>query len=263
MRGLTRPNKEADLESRKYSALLVCDIDNTLTGSRSGLKDLQAWLDENPETAFAIATGRTLAGTINVIREWNIPVPKILITAVGTEIYYSDGKSFDYLQRDEGWEDRWRRDWKPSRVMAVLAPFPGLTLQPATEQRRGKLSYILKDDTLVDDVRQVLRERGLDMEVVYSHGEFLDVLPEKASKGHAVEHVARKLGIAIDHVIAAGDSGNDFCMLKAVGQPIVVGNHSAELEPAKLPGEAYFAKSPYAEGIVEGLEQVVENLQDS
>lgn len=249
------------MTSQAYTSLLVCDIDNTLTGSHSGLKDLKAWLDANPETAFAIATGRTLPGTVEVIREWDIPVPTILITAVGTEIYYSDGRSLANLTRDDAWEESWAQDWQPSDVMAALAPFPGLELQPATEQREGKLSYFLKNESLVADIEKALGARGLDAEVVYSHGEFLDVLPEKASKGHAVEYVAGRLGVPMDRVAAAGDSGNDLCMLALAGQPIVVGNHAPELEAQALPAQAYFAEKPHAEGIVEGLKRAQNELR--
>jgi sucrose-phosphate synthase len=249
------------LTSQTYTSLLVCDIDNTLTGSHSGLKDLKAWLDANPETAFAIATGRTLLGTVEVIKKWDIPVPTILITAVGTEIYYSDGKNLANLTRDEAWEESWAKDWQSSDILTALAPFPRLGLQPATEQREGKLSYFLRDESLVAEIEKALAGRDLGAEVVYSHGEFLDVLPEKASKGHAVEYVAGKLGVPMDRVAAAGDSGNDLCMLLLAGRPIVVGNHSDELDPETLPRQAYFAEKPHAEGIVEGLKHAQDEAQ--
>lgn len=241
------------MNSQTHSMLLVCDIDNTLTGSRSGLADLKAWLGENDHAAFAIATGRALPGTLEVIGEWNIPVPRILITAVGAEIYYSNGKTLDALRKDHEWEQHWDADWKPSEVMTALSSFPWLELQSATEQRPGKLSFFLENADRLDQVRQVLSDRGLDAQVIYSHGEFLDVLPNRASKGLAVEYVADQLNIPLEQVIAAGDSGNDFSMLEVAGLAIVVANHSDELDDKSAPSNAYFAENSYAEGVVEGL----------
>lgn len=105
-----------------------------------------------------------------------------------------------------------------------------------------------------------LRGAGLPAEVVASHARFLDVLPRGVSKGHAIAHVAKRLGIPMTHVWAAGDSGNDLHMLNMVGRPIVVGNCSDGLATRVTHPAAYFARQHHAGGVLEGLERSVRGV---
>ena len=91
------------------------------------------------------------------------------------------------------------------------------------------------------------------MRVVYSHGRLLDILPERAGKGAAMVWAARRLGISRDRVFAAGDSGNDLDMLAACRNPILVANHSDELESLRRLPVVYLAHRPHAGGVVEGM----------
>lgn len=46
---------------------------------------------------------------------------------------------------------------------------------------------------------------------------FVDVLPERAGKGAAMEWVRARLGFDPDHTVACGDGPNDMLMLQQVG----------------------------------------------
>jgi sucrose-phosphate synthase len=96
--------------------------------------------------------------------------------------------------------------------------------------------------------------------VIYSHGEFLDILPWRASKGHALHHVAKRFGIPLEQTIAAGDSGNDLEMLRMAAHAIIVSNNSGELERLRGTRHAFFANRPYAGGILEGIARYSKKL---
>ena len=91
--------------------------------------------------------------------------------------------------------------------------------QEAEGQRSHKISYYLenKDDRL-HQIKQALDEQKLRCQVIYSHGQFLDILPRRASKGKAVDYLQYKYEFLPRHVMVAGDSGNDADMLAGQDQ---------------------------------------------
>ncbi len=177
-------------------------------------------------------------------------MPDVLITSVGTEIHY--GKK---CVPDLGWAAHIRYMWRKDALAEVLSQFKGLSLQAPENQREFKLSYIATPDKMpaLSDIQDALRQASLHAQLIYSHDEFLDVLPVRASKGHAVRYLAYKWDLPLNQFIVAGDSGNDIEMLVGDTRAIVVGNHSAELEHLKNTESIYFAKAHYAAGILEGL----------
>lgn len=229
---------------------LISDIDNTLLGDRRGLSELLEWLTGKPEVGFGVATGRTVESAVKVLRQWGVRVPDVLITAVGSEIYYGPDVS-----RDEGWSHYIRHLWRRDDLAEALSRMPGLKLQKRSEQREFKLSY-LADPTrmppLAELERQV-RERRLHANLIFSHGEFLDVLPLRASKGHAIRYLAYKFGLALERFLVAGDSGNDVEMMVGDTLGVIVSNYSPELEHLREAHRVFFAPAPHARGIVEGI----------
>jgi sucrose-phosphate synthase len=204
--------------------------------------------------AFGVATGRVLQCTKEVLAEWEIPLPDVLITAVGSEIYYGRGLPVE----DLGWRHRIDNAWDPNGVRECLRNIPGLRLQPKKNQREFKLSYFVDPDAWPGSgrLRSQLSGDGLRASIVYSHQKFLDVLPNRASKGQAVRYVAERWGFAPDRVLVAGDSGNDATMIKGVGRGVVVGNYSSELRSLRRREDIYFAKAEHARGVLEGVEHL-------
>jgi len=250
-RDTTRPVPAVKSRLPTVDRLLVCDIDDTLLGDREGLAELLECLGEDgSHVAFAVATGRRLRSAVEVLEEWSVPPPEVFITAVGSEIHYGAD-----LTADEDWARRLDYRWKADGVREALADIPGLRPQPKSEQRRYKVSYFVDEGRTPDlgDIRHRLRARGLQANVVYSHGVNLDLLPIRASKGLAVRHLADRWGIPIERVLVAGDSGNDEEMLKGKTLGVVVGNYSSELESLKGMRRVYFAEAPYARGVLEGI----------
>jgi sucrose-phosphate synthase len=232
--------------------LLICDIDNTLIGDRAASETFARWLKAHrSRVAFGIATGRTLKSALGVLSRWAIPAPDVLITSVGSEIHYGRGRSVEDIE----WRRRIDLDWDRSTLMEVLDSTPGIRLQPKQHQRPFKLSYFVDEDVWpgVTEIRRRVRDSDARATVIYSHGEFLDLLPARASKGLAVKHLAERWGFLDDQVLVAGDSGNDALMLKTAKRGIVVGNHSPELKRLRGREGVYFAEAEHALGILEGI----------
>ena len=117
-----------------------------------------------------------------------------------------------------------------------------------------KPAYYLeeKEDRLAR-VQEQLQKNELHCQVIYSHGQFLDILPINASKGRAIDYLRYKFDFSHPHVMVAGDSGNDEDMISGHARGLVVGNHSEELETLRGKQNIYFSPETYAAGIIDGL----------
>jgi len=248
---LTMPTAQSPLPQIEH--VLISDIDNTLVGDREALDELLSWLHRHARhIAFGLATGRTLESTLKVLREWRIPIPNVLITAVGSEIYYGPGPG---LYADTGWAKHIRYRWRRDALAEALRGVPGLKLQPRPNQREFKLSYNVNAAQLppLEELQRHLHQHDLHAQLVYSHEAFLDVLPVRASKGHAIRYLSYKWGLSLNQFLVAGDSGNDTEMLLGDTLGVVVSNHSPELEILRGREKVYFAQRSHARGILDGI----------
>ncbi|EEG77294.1 HAD-IIB family hydrolase [Dethiobacter alkaliphilus] len=232
--------------------ILVSDIDNTLIGDEAGLEKLLARLKTaEVSVGFGIATGRRIESTLEVLEEWGVPVPDILITSVGSEIRYGPN-----LIEDKGWAKHINFRWKRAAIEEAMSTIPGLKLQSDVVQRRFKISYYYDPEKApgIREIKRHLRKLDLHAKVIYSHGKYLDILPIRASKGLAIRYLSIKWGLPLEWFLVAGDSGNDEEMLTGNTLGVVVANHSEELEKLKGRSRVYFAKGEYANGILEGID---------
>ena len=231
--------------------VLISDIDGTLVGDREALTKLKMLLHEHEGYAgFGVATGRTIKMTLDVLNEWDVPIPDILITSVGTEIYYGPNIAYDM-----GWHQLIDYRWEPQRLRELMRKEKGATLQESYKQRTFKVSYDVRDSFVgVKKLQARLRGEGLHANIIFSHGKYLDFLPLRASKGFAVRYFADKWGIPLERILVAGDSGNDLDMMVGRTMGVVVGNHEAELEKLRHLDRVYFAQGEQANGIIEAIE---------
>lgn len=228
--------------------LVICDIDNTLTGCAAAAARFAAW-SRRRRVGFIVATGRSLEEAQAVLAHWQLPEPDAFITSVGTMIHrrISDGG----LERWSAFETQLDEDWDRSGVAGIVDRL-GLVPQDATNQGSHKLSYF---GTATDafKARRAIAAAGLVARVVHSHERYLDILAPNAGKGAAVKAYASDRGLTLADCIAAGDSGNDADMLEVCGIAIVVGNASNELAGlTKRPG-LIRAQAHHADGVLEGL----------
>ena len=230
--------------------LVICDVDNTLLGDDDALHQLLQRIDISPNLGFGVATGRHIDSAVKALNEAGVAIPDLMVTSVGTEIHY--GKQ---LQADSNWSRHIDYRWERDRLLQTLQGIPGLKLQPREDQRRHKISYFIDPDKSppIRDIVRHLRKYGLSANLIYSHQAYLDVLPIRASKGQAVRYIGAKWGIPPDHMLVAGDSGNDIEMLRGDTLGVVVGNHSPELRHLRGEPRIYFAEAHHAWGVMEGL----------
>lgn len=55
-------------------------------------------------------------------------------------------------------------------------------------------------------------------------------MPKTVSKGNAIKHLAKKLGLDMSQTMAIGDAENDRAMLEVVANPVVMENGVPELK---------------------------------
>jgi len=229
--------------------LLATDVDNTLTGDRAGYLSLAGLLSMRRDVTIAYVTGRDKIQMFEIMVAECLGEPNYVLCNVGTEIYEGP----DY-RRDDAWTRHIDRQWDRLEVHQALATIPHLFQQ--SRQFEFKQSYHLfrKADVVIPEIHKRLDDIGIPHKVVYSSGSDLDIIPNRAGKGEAVDYVRKRLRIRPRNVLAAGDSGNDIELLSAGFLAVVVGNHKPELNADALPKDVYWAREHYAAGIIEGIE---------
>jgi sucrose-phosphate synthase len=239
--------------SRMYhDRTIISDLDQNLLGDPESLADFISVIRENRKcTTFAIATGRRLDDALRILKRFGIPQPDLLITSLGTEIYYAPR-----LTADAGWSRHIDYLWNPRAVRRVLDELPGLKRQPASEQSRFKISYYIDPAKApaIDEINSLLHQNDQTVNVFYSFGQFLDIVPIRASKGFALRWFTDQWDIPLDHVLAAGGSGADEDMMRGNTLAVVVANrHHEELSELADVERIYYAQQPFAAGILEAI----------
>ena len=232
--------------------IFITEIDQTMIGDSEALRKLIPILENfGANVGFGISTGRSKELTISILNEWNIPFPDFMITSVGTEIYY--GKT---LVPDAEWEKHISYKWMPDEIREAMKDFSGLWMQPPDAQQQYKISYYLDPNEAPSprQIRQSLRKKGINVNLVYSHKKFLDIIPMRASKGKAVQFLSDKWGFPITRILVVGCSGTDEDMLRSDALGVVVGNHAKELNKLRGKHQIYFSKGLYAWGIMEAFD---------
>ncbi len=250
--GTGRPVSAIGKRLAKLKYFLITDVDNTLIGGDDDdLNMLTELLEHNHEhVGFAISTGRTVDSAVSFLEKYEVPTPDIIISSVGTEIYYGEGRHYD-----QGWNTHISSKWNRDKVKSILDSVEFLSYQEGETQRPFKISYYMepgKDRLAV--IHSLLAARKCSYNLIYSHQQFLDILPFRASKGKALRYLSYKWEIPLENMLVCGDSGNDEEMLRGEPRGVIVGNYSSELEKLRGLKNIYFAKREFAGGIVEGLQ---------
>jgi sucrose-phosphate synthase len=232
---------------------LFTDLDQNLVGNPGALRSFSEVMRRNRKcVTFGIATGRRIDSALAIIKKYRIPTPDVLISSLGTRIHY--GQS---LTEDNQWADHIDHHWNPQRVRRVLGELSGIHRQPKHDQSRFKLSYYYDAQVApsYDEIVTLLRQNDLTANVFISFGQFLDIIPSRASKGQALRYVAQRLDIPLNQILVAGGSGADEDMMRGNTLAVVVGNrHHEELSGLTDQESIYFASQPYAMGILEAID---------
>jgi sucrose-phosphate synthase len=233
---------------------IFSDLDQSLIGNAEGLQRFIEVIQQNRRRAtFGIVTGRRLDSALAIMRTNSIPIPDFLITSLGTQIHYGGRQ----LITDDFWADRVNYLWQPILIRRVLQALPGLFLQPYIEQSKYKISYHY-DPTVappVEEIIALLRTKELTANVVHAFGQYLDIIPARASKGQALRYVAQRWDIPLENILVAGGSGADEDMMRGNTLAVVVANrHHEELSQLEDLEQIYFATQDHALGILEAID---------
>ncbi|MBP2435702.1 HAD family hydrolase [Microbacterium amylolyticum] len=243
-----------------WSVVLATDLDGTfLGGSSRQRRILYDWITANrSHVGLIFVTGRDSAYIERLCSDgadaWRgdrviAPWPDYVIGDVGTTIAGIDNGTVTPLPELEehirhAWQDR--GDW----TREVLSDAPGLTEQ--NTPFRHRVSYHWDPDRYDPASVAPLEKAGLD--ILISHGCYLDVLPGGVSKGPSLLRLIAQLGIDRDRVLVAGDTGNDLSMFQTGLRGAVVGNAEQDLVDATAHLEsAYRCALPGAAGIAEAI----------
>lgn len=247
---LTRMNLQRRSATFRKQAIFT-SLDLNLLGDTASLTPfLQTMHAHRKAIIFGIATGRGLDDALATLKRHQVPQPDVLITGQGTQIHYAPN-----LTEDEVWARHIDHQWNRQAVRDILKEFPGLTMQPKTQQSAFKLSYFI-DPALasVNEIQQLLLRNEQAVNVIFSFGQFLDVLPVRASKGLALRWCAEQFGFPLESTLVAGVTGADADMLRGNTLGVVVDNrHLAELSDLANIEKVYFSRQPYAAGILEAM----------
>lgn len=229
--------------------VLATDLDGTfLGGSAAHRAKLYTWLRAQPDVRLVFVTGRDPAFIGRLVAEGDVPAPEFVVGDVGTTIARFDAGRVQPLPDLEApIAEAWHG--LDDEIRARLADVPGLWLQEA--EFRHRLSYEY-DDRFDRAALSVLD--GLAVDLIVSHGCFVDVLPKGVSKGPSLLRLIDHLGLDAERVLVAGDTLNDLSMFETGLHGALVGGSEAELldATAHLP-RAHRCRHIGAGGIIEAI----------
>jgi len=264
--------------------LLICtDLDRTLIPNgpqpeSPGARDRFARLVAHPQVTLAYVSGRDRALVEAALDHYHLALPDFVLGDVGTSIYHL-GPRLDW-QRQRAWEEEIAQDWNGltrSDLEQKLRHLPHLQLQEAARQNSYKLSYFLPLQSdrvaLATRIEECVEPLGVRLRLVWSLDEaagigLLDLLPERASKYHAIEALLQQQGFGYTDTVFCGDSGNDMEVLASPVPAVLVANSPADVQALarRLAAEAghadrlYLARGNfmglngnYSAGILEGI----------
>ena len=267
----------------KTNKLLLCtDLDRTIIPNGRQTEHPEAPqqfknLCSLPEVTLVYVTGRHLELVEQAIEEYNLPHPQYTITDVGTKVYQRVESNWEEIKK---WQDEISLAWNnksPNQLQKVLKDISLLSLQEREKQSKFKLSYYLPltvdPKKLISQVEEKLTQLGVKASLIFSIDEpsevaLLDILPQNATKLHAIKFIQHHLDFGEDNTLFAGDSGNDMPVLGSSIRSILVANAEPEIKReaqkiSKINGYTellYIARneiSPldgnYSAGVVQGV----------
>jgi sucrose-phosphate synthase len=251
-----RPEPEdwEEVEAARYrDRAIFTDIDQTLLGDADALERFAETISRHRKRlSFGIATGRRIDAALKVLKKNGVPAPDVLISSLGTRIHYGSG-----LSEDLHWADHIDHDWHYDRIRRELDELPGLELQEKEKLSRFKISYFYDPEKAPSqqEIVTLLHQHELNANVFISFGQYLDVIPARASKGQALRYVALRLDIPLENVLAAGGSGADEDMIRGNTQGVVVANrHDEELSALAELDRMYFSDQAHAAGLLDAID---------
>lgn len=232
--------------SQNASTLLLCtDMDRTVIPNgaqpehprtRSAFRAFC----QQPSVTLVYVTGRHLALMEDAIQAYQLPEPDYAITDVGTQIHHRKNNHWETVTEWQTEISQAWGDYQHNDLAQPLMQLKGLTLQEREKQNTHKVSFYADLSTASEtdylaQAEAALAPLNIRTSLIWSIDEaanvgLLDVLPQNATKLHAIEFLQQQLGVALPDVVFAGDSGNDLPVLTSHIQSVLVANASEDIK---------------------------------
>lgn len=209
--------------------LIALDMDGTLLNDKGIVTEytkevLTRALDQGVH--IILSTGRPLDMCISYAKE--LSLPSYIITSNGAEIFNADETLIEQHTMDEEtfkqlWEIGHRRGLHMWMVASGEIFHNGERPEDFSAYQWLKIGYgnlTEADKTYVMDELDKLS----NLEVTNSSLTNIEVNESGVNKARAIQSVCDRLGIGMENVLAAGDSLNDYQMIKEAGIGIAVEN---------------------------------------
>lgn len=235
-------------------------------------------------------TGRDEKLIAEAIAGYDLPMPDYAIGDVGTSIYKLSGtpEHIKFSPRHD-WQQKISRDWQGfghDDLAAMFTDLEQLRPQEPEKQNAYKVSYYVDVDTdrkaLSETMRQRLAEKNIRASLITSVDEqenvgLVDILPESATKVHAIRFLIEEFQIPESRVVFFGDSGNDLPALTSGLQAVLVRNAAEDVRQEAraavaekgIESKLYLAmggflntNGNYAAGVLEGLVHFLPETED-
>jgi sucrose-6F-phosphate phosphohydrolase len=262
--------------------LLCCDLDRTVlpngnANETPGVRDLFSQVVKESGLILVYVSGRDIHLLQQAINDYHIPLPDYAIGDVGTTLYQISAGNW---QAQTDWSDHIGQDWQQQHATSLqqyLTDLPILRIQEPEKQNIHKLSYYVDLDIpeqfIITEIRERLEAHQIKANIIYSIDEMaetglVDILPQRASKYHAIEFLIERLEMSKNDTVFAGDSGNDLPVLISDIPAVIVNNALASIknnarrlaDTKGLAQQLYLARGGfyglngnYCAGVLEGL----------
>ncbi len=116
-----------------------------------------------------------------------------------------------------------------------------------------KFSIMYRTEAERNAAWQAVAKACPEIEITSSLERNMELNAPGISKGRGLMALAERLGLALDEVMAVGDSGNDLTMLEAAGLGVAMGNATEEIKQA---ADVITADNNH-DGVAEAIEKYV------
>lgn len=227
--------------------ILATDLDGTfLAGDPENRLKLYQLISTHPDLTLIYVTGRGLESVLPLLSDPTLPQPDFIICDVGCTVVEGETQQ-PIIELQAEIEKRWPGEHV---VEDIMAAFEGLSRQEVPQERR--CSFLCEPDAVTDEVRAAVDELSCDL--LFSAGQYLDVLPPGVNKGRTLRDLINLLGADPESVLVAGDTLNDLSMYEQGFIGVCVGESEPELlDATESRARVYHAKLSGCGGILEAI----------
>ncbi|RYD07145.1 hypothetical protein N752_00755 [Desulforamulus aquiferis] len=113
---------------------------------------------------------------------------------------------------------------------------------------------VVGDEALLDNLwREMAQHFGESLHITKSKPHFLELSHPQATKGHALDMLAKGWGLNREQVIAIGDSYNDLEMIEYAGLGVIMGNARQDVKDKA----DYVTNSNEEDGVAEVIKKFI------